>query len=295
MDDCCYQFIVVGYSRLAEVCAEKILNHCPGQPVLYILPKSEERKKLSKASSSGLNPNIHTRFWGRTETMEYLAGISRKTFVISVCNRFLFPTHVVENENLTIVNQHHSLLPRHRGRNAEAWALFAGDREAGITWHLVATGVDNGPAVLQKSLEVKGTETSLQLFRAMNELVVDSMDEIIHMLLADTLKEHMVTLELTDEPIHQVNDRPNGGVLDLSWDMEMMDRFLRVMNYGVLKVLGDPEVCVDGTRYKWKKYQFLDCDALDGLQIQDNSIIICKEKRKLILQNITEIQEDHGL
>jgi len=47
------------------------------------------------------------------------------------------------------VNTHHGLLPRHAGRLAPFWALLAGDRELGTTFHMMADGIDSGPILAQ--------------------------------------------------------------------------------------------------------------------------------------------------
>jgi len=47
------------------------------------------------------------------------------------------------------INTHHGLLPRHAGRLAPFWALLAGDRELGTTFHMMADGIDTGPILAQ--------------------------------------------------------------------------------------------------------------------------------------------------
>ena len=50
---------------------------------------------------------------------------------------------------------HPSLLPRHRGRDAIAWALEAGEAYTGATWFWADEGVDSGPICEQEVLAVK--------------------------------------------------------------------------------------------------------------------------------------------
>lgn len=74
-----------------------------------------------------------------------------------------------------IINIHPSLLPRHRGSNAAAQALAAGDQTTGCTVHYVDEGVDTGEIIAQREVPVQPGDTaeSLQtrIQRAEHELL----------------------------------------------------------------------------------------------------------------------------
>lgn len=50
---------------------------------------------------------------------------------------------------------HPSLLPRHRGRDAIAWAIEAGELYTGATWFWADEGVDSGPICEQEVLAIR--------------------------------------------------------------------------------------------------------------------------------------------
>ena len=58
-----------------------------------------------------------------------------------------------------IINIHPSLLPKHRGVNAAAQALAAGDRLTGCTVHYVDEGVDTGEIIAQREVPVQPGDT----------------------------------------------------------------------------------------------------------------------------------------
>lgn len=58
-----------------------------------------------------------------------------------------------------IINVHPSLLPNHRGAQAAAQALAAGDRMTGCTVHYVDQGVDTGEIIAQQEVEVRPDDT----------------------------------------------------------------------------------------------------------------------------------------
>ena len=62
-----------------------------------------------------------------------------------------------------MLNVHPSLLPRHRGLDAVARALEAGDAVAGCTVHLVTAEVDDGPILAQTRVAIIAGDTAATL------------------------------------------------------------------------------------------------------------------------------------
>jgi methionyl-tRNA formyltransferase len=63
------------------------------------------------------------------------------------------------------IGYHPSLLPRHRGRDAIAAALAAGDRVTGGTVYELDDGWDTGPIIAQESCDIEPGETAARLWR----------------------------------------------------------------------------------------------------------------------------------
>ncbi|MBJ7391086.1 MAG: phosphoribosylglycinamide formyltransferase [Chthoniobacterales bacterium] len=59
-----------------------------------------------------------------------------------------------------IINVHPSLLPNHRGAQAAAQALAAGDQVTGCTVHYVDQGVDTGEIIARQEVEVRPDDTT---------------------------------------------------------------------------------------------------------------------------------------
>jgi methionyl-tRNA formyltransferase len=77
------------------------------------------------------------------------------------------------------LNVHAGKLPEYRGRNIINWALINGEREIGVTVHLVDDGIDTGDILLQRTLPVAWTETYRDVLdrvvRTVPDLLVDSL------------------------------------------------------------------------------------------------------------------------
>jgi methionyl-tRNA formyltransferase len=57
------------------------------------------------------------------------------------------------------LNVHAGKLPAYRGRNVINWALINGEREIGITVHIVDDGIDTGDILLQRTLPIGWADT----------------------------------------------------------------------------------------------------------------------------------------
>ena len=66
----------------------------------------------------------------------------------------VLPSLVTDAWTGRMINIHPSLLPKHKGLNAQAKALAAGDKVAGATVHLVEADVDSGEILEQGRVDI---------------------------------------------------------------------------------------------------------------------------------------------
>ncbi len=59
---------------------------------------------------------------------------------------------------------HPSLLPRHRGASAINWALIMGDRKTGLSVFWPDAGIDTGPILLQREIDIGPDDTAGSLY-----------------------------------------------------------------------------------------------------------------------------------
>jgi phosphoribosylglycinamide formyltransferase-1 len=100
------------------------------------------------------------------ETEEKFVGILREEnvdlVVLAGFMRILGPVFLAAYSR-RIINIHPSLLPKHRGSNAAAQALTAGDKVTGCTVHYVDEGVDTGKIIAQREVPVQPGDTAESL------------------------------------------------------------------------------------------------------------------------------------
>jgi methionyl-tRNA formyltransferase len=78
---------------------------------------------------------------------------------------------------------HPSLLPRHRGASAINWAVIQGDTRTGLTILWVDKGIDTGPILLQKEIDIKPEDTTGSLyFNSLFPLGIEAIAEAVELI-----------------------------------------------------------------------------------------------------------------
>lgn len=77
---------------------------------------------------------------------------------------FAFVTDIVRKRVLDAathgaIQYHPSLLPLHRGRTAMNWPIIAGEQTTGLTIFWVDEGIDTGPILLKREVEIRPEDT----------------------------------------------------------------------------------------------------------------------------------------
>lgn len=285
MDSKFEKVLVLGSGQLAYKCAELVRQFVSAVEVLEL--KVTESTILEKLCGKA---EIPYRCVERKGMTELLMQEMCETLVVSAGNTYLFPSMVIAKENLTIINWHNALLPYHKGRNAEVWAIYDGDKQTGVTWHRIIEDVDAGDILCQRALPIDEKLTAMQLYKKQCELGEAMFAEILEPVLAGTC----VARAQEQSPVNQLHysyDRPNEGVLDLSWSMEQISRFLRAMDYGSLLLLGKMKVEYEGKTYSFYRYKIKESEEFAKERVvtfEENKLTIIEGNQVIVLRDLQE-------
>ncbi|HHQ47447.1 MAG TPA: methionyl-tRNA formyltransferase [Acidobacteria bacterium] len=112
------------------------------------------------------------------EVVAKLAATGAEAGVVVAYGK-LIPPRVLELFPRGCLNVHPSLLPRHRGPSPIQWAIACGDRVTGVTTMLLDEGMDTGPILLQRRVEIGPRETAEELSARLAELGAQLMLETL--------------------------------------------------------------------------------------------------------------------
>lgn len=84
-------------------------------------------------------------------------------YLFSIVNSYILSKEVIALARCAAINYHDSPLPKYAGLNATSWALIAGEKKHGVTWHLMDQRLDTGNIVAQQLFAIDSDETALSL------------------------------------------------------------------------------------------------------------------------------------
>ena len=141
-------------------------------------PKYQEqaRKLVNSAMALGINASEI----GIRDQFASLPVCSPKTVLLSVRFPLKIPKEIL-SRYLYAINIHPTLLPRHRGRYLEP-ILIVGDKNSGVTAHVIDENYDTGPIISQRSFEVNTFDTVASLLRKSEaierEVIIDAISKL---------------------------------------------------------------------------------------------------------------------
>lgn len=84
--------------------------------------------------------------------------------VISIASPKIFKADLLTAPTKGCVNYHTALLPRYRGRQPLFWALLHGEKEVGITVHMMDEKLDNGRILAQRAIPIEPGDSLHNLY-----------------------------------------------------------------------------------------------------------------------------------
>jgi methionyl-tRNA formyltransferase len=100
---------------------------------------------------------------------EFLKKIAPDAIVIIAYGQII-PARLLTIPRLGWINLHASLLPRYRGAAPIQWAVANGEKTTGLTTMQIDAGMDSGPTLLQREVEIGPHETAPELAARMREI-----------------------------------------------------------------------------------------------------------------------------
>jgi methionyl-tRNA formyltransferase len=121
------------------------------------------------------------------ETQQQFSALGLAAAVV-VAYGLLLPRAILESPRRGCLNVHASLLPRWRGAAPIQRAILAGDRQSGITIMQMDQGLDTGPVLLRRAIEIGPRETSASLHDRLASLGAELIVEALEGLAAGRLR-----------------------------------------------------------------------------------------------------------
>ncbi len=129
-----------------------------------------------RARELGIEVRSPERLRGQAELEEF-AALDADIAVVAAYGLIL-PQPILDAPKLGCLNVHASLLPRWRGAAPVQRAIMAGDEATGVTIMQMEAGLDTGPMLLKRALEIEDRNAA-QLTEELSKLGAAMMVEVL--------------------------------------------------------------------------------------------------------------------
>jgi len=152
-------------------------------------------------------------------------------WLFSVANLKMLPAAFLARAKHGTVNFHDGPLPRYAGLNAPVWALLAGEKTHGITWHLMQDRADTGGIIDQRHFDITADDTALSLNTKCYAAGIDGFAALLDPLIDGTLAP--VAQDLTERQYFRRDARPHAaGLLDFTGSADAAQQLVRALDHG---------------------------------------------------------------
>ena len=100
-------------------------------------------------------------------------------YLFSISNLILLPERAIGLPRKGVVNYHDGPLPRYAGIHTPTWAIINGEKQHGVSWHVVEAGVDTGAILKQELFEIAEDESAYSLNLKCYEAAIRTFSELV--------------------------------------------------------------------------------------------------------------------
>ena len=122
-----------------------------------------------------------SRIENNKKFLSQIKSLSPDLIVVVGYNK-LIPREIFEIPKYKSINMHPSYLPYYRGQHVINWALINGEKETGVTIHVLNEKFDKGPIIKQKKIPIYLDEDivslSKRISKAGGKLLVEVIDNL---------------------------------------------------------------------------------------------------------------------
>jgi len=175
------RIVIVGQGPFGERVLEALVQKGEEVVGVFCPPDRRGEPMRSLAEKSGIFL-FHANRMKDPEVYDVFKKL-QPDLVIEAFVTDIIPQGLLDIPSIGTICYHPSLLPRHRGASAINWAITQGDSRTGLTIFWVDRGIDTGPILLQKEVEIGPNDTTGSLyFNTLFPLGVSAIVEVVELI-----------------------------------------------------------------------------------------------------------------
>jgi phosphoribosylglycinamide formyltransferase-1 len=166
-----------------------LVHHRRGVEIVAVASDKPEARALERARAAGIEcaafpPWMHDGREQRDRAMgQWLLERGVELVVLAGYMQLLSPSFL-ESFPRRVINVHPALLPAFAGLNAVEQALAYGVKVFGVTVHFVDQGVDTGPVILQRAVELPDARKPTDVLERLHAIEHELLPEAVRLIAA---------------------------------------------------------------------------------------------------------------
>ncbi|QLB12223.1 methionyl-tRNA formyltransferase [Bisgaardia hudsonensis] len=160
------------------------------------------------------------------EAQQELQALKADVMVV-VAYGLILPKVVLDSPRLGCLNVHGSLLPRWRGAAPIQRAIWAGDKETGVTIMQMNEGLDTGDMLHKVYCDIEKTETSVSLYNKLAAIAPSALIDVLN-----GLEDNQFKPEKQDDKLANYAEKLSKEEAKLDWNLPatQLERCIRAFN-----------------------------------------------------------------
>ena len=229
----------------------------------------------SDSIKSYANKNMIPLFIGNPRNYDSSGFLKKfKTdIVFSINYIFIVQKEILKHPKYYAINIHGSLLPKYRGRTPHVWAIINGERETGVTAHIMEEGCDTGDIVMQKIIEICDEDTGADVLNKYRRIYPLMIMELIEIIKNNDIKR---IAQDNNKATYFGKRVPEVGLINWDWQKERINNWVRAQALpypGAFSYLNKQKVIID--RICYSEYGYGN-DMPNGLILKTEPEVLVK-------------------
>lgn len=144
-------------------------------------------------------------------------------YILLLSWKHILKENIISLPNKHIINLHYSLLPKHKGCYPVNWAIINGEKETGVSLHIVTKEIDSGGIIQQKKVNIESWYTAYELLCKLDKIALEMFMEVW------PLRKDWSVVKLNSEKTsyHSMRDFKKSNEIDLN----SKDSFRNFLNF----------------------------------------------------------------
>ena len=143
----------------------------------YVLSRFDRKKDVKKVlRRHGIPIVILDKGVNHVESLKKIAS-KEPELLISIAGNQIFRKALIDLAPKGCLNLHTALLPKYRGLMPSFWVLKNKEKETGVSVFFVDEGIDSGPILVQKKIQIQEGMTQMELIKRSKKLGMDAILE----------------------------------------------------------------------------------------------------------------------